>query len=132
MPTSFYVLLGIAVLLWLAGLIACVMAIRWTIAPTPVRRWTALGLALLALAVGHFAPQYFQFSYSKTTNGEIWSIQSRWFFVALYVFSVISVCVALLGFTRRQPRPEPDAPPNGGPATRSGDSGVTEGPPSVS
>jgi hypothetical protein len=27
---------------------------------------------------------------------------------------------------------EPDAPPNGGPATRLGNSGVTEGPPSVS
>ena len=40
-------------------------------------------------------------------------------------------CTVLL-MVRRPNKAEPDAAPNGGPATRLGNSGATEGPPSVS
>ena len=43
---------------------------------------------------------------------------------------------SIFEFTAREPKDknpaEPGAPPNGGPATRFGDSGDSEGPPSVS
>ena len=43
---------------------------------------------------------------------------------------------SIFEFTAREPKnrnpAEPGAPPNGGPATQLGNSGVTEGPPSVS
>jgi hypothetical protein len=43
---------------------------------------------------------------------------------------------SIFEFTAREPKnrnpAEPGAPPNGGPATPAGNSGVTEGPPSVS
>jgi hypothetical protein len=127
MPTSFYLLFGIALLLWLAGLIACVVAVRWSIGPVPRRRWLALALALLALAIGYYEFQHFQFSYAQTANGETWSIQSRWFFIALCVLGVISVCVAVLGFTRRRPMPEQVAPHEPPPRLAAGDAGVREG-----
>ena len=55
----------------------------------------------------------------------------------LYYFLRSPVAVALGGLGggicgKLLLRPQPGAPPNGGPATRSGNSGVTEGPPSVS
>jgi hypothetical protein len=52
-------------------------------------------------------------------------------FYTLWFFAMPLAYLALFRFTSKSPA-EPGAPPNGGPATRLGSSGVWEGPPSVS
>jgi hypothetical protein len=44
----------------------------------------------------------------------------------------VAVTLCVYGVSEDEPEAEPGAPPNGGPATPVGTSGVTEGPPSVS
>ena len=44
----------------------------------------------------------------------------------------VAVVLCVYGASGNEPQAEPDAPPNGGPALPVGNSGVTEGPPSVS
>jgi hypothetical protein len=48
------------------------------------------------------------------------------------LFHLASECVHRLRLRHDGPLAEPIAPPNGGPATPSGNSGAPEGPPSVS
>ncbi len=57
------------------------------------------------------------------------SLMSPWFLVATGVVWIWATALAVAGPKRNA---QPAAPPNGGPATRSGDSGATVGPPSVS
>jgi hypothetical protein len=132
MPATFYVLLGIAAALWLLGLLACGLAIRWSVSLAPGRRWAALALSLIAAAIGYYELHHFQFGYSQTVNDRTWSLQSKWFFITLCVLGAACVCVAIAGLARRRPTPEPGASPNARPATTLGNSKATGGPPSVS
>jgi hypothetical protein len=54
--------------------------------------------------------------------------------LALVTISLLAsgLLEAALGYMRSGPKAEPGASPNGGPATRLGNSGGSEGPPSVS
>lgn len=52
--------------------------------------------------------------------------------VAFYTGAALVMATLHTLITRRRSIAEPNAPPNGGPATQLGNSGVTEGPPSVS
>jgi len=81
-------------------------------------RWEALGFVLVVLS-GLLLPVR-------------WGIRVLWGIVAGVAIIHIS---RRLWSRRERPRSgtaEPSAPPNGGPATQLGNSGVTEGPPSVS
>lgn len=71
--------------------------------------------------------------------GQLYTIATHAFFIALASGLVLGICLPVAyrwGRKRRQMvrarNAEPDASPNGGPAVRSGNSGVTEGPPPVS
>jgi hypothetical protein len=65
--------------------------------------------------------------------GRVWMIAVTLLFVsaALFVFRVLGAAESRCYFGM-QPKPEPDAPPNGGPATSIENSNAHSGPPSVS
>ena len=83
MPWSLILLLVLAVLVWLAGLAGCVGAFHWSCRADIRRPRAALLLAVMAFVVGYMAWGHLQLSYSQTTNGRGWTIDSRWFFLAL-------------------------------------------------
>ena len=117
-----------------------------------LKQWmVALLVGILAIAsLGNLAVAYFlgvrlpsAFSVHKEDQ---WAIEqfhilaTNAFFAALTSGLVLGICLAIAyrwitrgrGGLPRGSKAEPCAPPNGGPATSVGDSGVAEGPPSVS
>ena len=86
---------GIAAAVWLCGIIAALLALRWTFSQRlrPVARVFAV---LIALAVGYVGLTQFQMAASKTVNGVTqWRFDSRWFFGALLVLAVIALAGVL-------------------------------------
>ena len=89
-----------------------------------------------ALRIGCCAVPYLVIAWLWSAYRDDRLLQGWWFF---WCVVVIPVGGFLLDLWRLLQPPdgasqnvEPDAPPNGGPATPLGNSGVTEGPPSVS
>ena len=76
----------------------------------------------------------------RSVVGQLYAVATNAFFVALFSGLVLGICLPVAyrwGRKRRREltvasNAEPGAPPNGGPATRLGSSGVRQGPPSVS
>lgn len=93
MPTSVYVFIAIATALWLAGVAACILAFRWS-SPLRVPRFSgALALCAGAFLVGYFGFTRLQVTFTKSVNGEGWSISSKWFFLVLILFAAVSLFI---------------------------------------
>lgn len=88
-----YVSYGLGAVLWLASLVACFLAILWSIRPTPGSIRRAMVLSIFALAVGFMGGNVFHLSYSRhvsTTRSREgkpdvvsvtdWSVDSKRFF----------------------------------------------------
>jgi hypothetical protein len=65
------------------------------------------------------------------SRGRMSVIRATWSMHLVTYALLLVVCLCLLGSALASHKSEPTASPNGGPAARSGDSGVTEGPPPV-
>lgn len=95
-------MLGLVLLLWIAGVAACVGAFHWSCRAGQRRLRAALVLAVLAFAIGYIGWGHLELVYSQTTNGEGWSINSRWFFLALCGLAVLSGLPAAWALGREQ------------------------------
>lgn len=93
MPTSIYVFVAVATALWLAGITACLVALRWS-SPCRVPRFgAALVLCAGALVVGYLGFTKLQMTFTRTVNGQGWSISSKWFFLALILLAAVSLSI---------------------------------------
>ena len=86
--------MAIAGVVWLTGVAAALLSLRWTFTPRP-RFWPATLAALAALMVGYVGLTRFQMTASKTVNGVTqWRFDSKWFFAALLVLAASALaCV---------------------------------------
>ena len=58
--------------------------------------WWSILIGGLAMVISVRAPHHLQYSASKTVNGEvIWSIDSKWFFLAALVLATFAVVFAV-------------------------------------
>jgi hypothetical protein len=90
---TFNVLVGIAAVLWLLSVVACVLALRWS--SIPRRFWAAIILSGVALIIGYLGITRFHVVASETVNGQLrWRFDSKWFFIATLVLGAIT-----LGYT---------------------------------
>ena len=92
--TAFYILCGVAALVWLVGLAAGVLGLGWGVAVRQRLR-PALILSLVAIVIGWLGMMLFHVRYSKTVNGSGWAIDSKWFFLVPLLLGAVSLAVAL-------------------------------------
>jgi len=72
--------------LWLASMIACIMAFRWSFLSVRGRFWLAVILSLLALGLGYVGMTRMRVISTTTVNGEVkWRFDSNWLFVSSLV-----------------------------------------------
>jgi hypothetical protein len=92
---SFGTLIAVGLAAWILSLTAGLLAWRWGWR-RPVRRiWLALGMALFAILIGWLGFTRLRLSYSRTTNGQGWTIDSKWFFLASLILGVVALLVLL-------------------------------------
>ena len=90
---TFQLLLGIAAALWLASLVAC--AVAWRFSFVAKHFGAAIILSLAALFMGYLGLMHVQISGSKTVNGVTqWSYNSRWFFITTLVLGALTLAYA--------------------------------------
>src|SRR5678816_551870 len=96
---TFNVLVGIAAVLWLLSIVACVMALRWSSVPS--RFWAAIILSGVALIIGYLGMTRFHIVASETVNGQLrWRFDSRWFFIATLIFGAFTLAYTIWKRTR--------------------------------
>ncbi len=85
-------LFGMCAVIWLASMIACVVAVRLARRVDQGWTWTPAFLSVSALAIGYLGLTRFRLEASETVNGVMrWHFDSRWLFV---VTLVVGTCVA--------------------------------------
>ena len=93
---TYQVLLGIVAALWLASLIACLVAFRWSFLSVPRRFTAAVILSSAALVIGYVGLTHFHVAASRTVNGRTqWRIDSKWFFIATLAFAAATLIYTL-------------------------------------
>ena len=93
---TFQLLIGIAAALWLASIIACGLAWRWSFSGIAKRFAASIILCIAALAIGYYGLTHFQLSASKTVNGHTqWALDSRWFFITTLVLGALTLAYTL-------------------------------------
>lgn len=112
MPTSITIAIALAAALWLAGIAACVVALKWSRACRGRRFTGALLLGAGALAIGYLGYTRFELTYAKTVNGQGWSVSSKWFFLALILLATVSLLVVCWNRFRVSRNAETGHPPN--------------------
>ena len=101
---SLSVLITAAAAVWVVSCVASALALRWNFTGTARRLPAALVCSCLALAIGYFGISRIQFSASKTVNGQVlWSINSRWFFIAALLLGAVSLGVTLWNWRKGRP-----------------------------
>ena len=91
---TFNVLVGIAAMLWLLSIVACVLALRWS--SVPRRFWAAIILSGVALIIGYLGMTRFHIVASETVNGQLrWRFDSHWFFIATLVSAAFTLAYTL-------------------------------------
>src|SRR6476646_7537405 len=93
--TNFYILLAAIAGAWLFSLVSGAIAFRWSLRPVPGRFWAVIALALFTLFIGYLGLTRFNVSYSRTTNGSHWGIQSKWFFILTLILGALSVAFGI-------------------------------------
>ena len=95
-----YLLIAIVSDFWIAGVAANFLSFRWSFRRTPDRFWASIGLSLFALLISYLGMTRVRLSFSRTVNDSHWGIDSKWFFVALLLLSVLSLAFAIWNRTR--------------------------------
>jgi NO-binding membrane sensor protein with MHYT domain len=99
---NFYVLIGLAVVVWVACVVACMVAIRWSRAPEFPRFWPAAALCFAVLVVGYLGMTQVRLQMSRTVNGQdAWNLDSRWPYGALIPLGAAALGVTLWRGGRR-------------------------------
>jgi hypothetical protein len=89
---TFQLLIGIVAALWLASIVACALAWRWSFAGVANRFIASVILSLAALIMGFLGLTHFQIKASKTVNGQTqWSFNSKWFFIATLILAALTL-----------------------------------------
>jgi hypothetical protein len=91
--TAFYILCGVAALVWLCGMAAGVLALGWGVAVRGRLR-PALIMSIVAILIGWLGMLMIHVRYSKTVNGSGWAIDSKWFFLAPLLLGAVSLAFA--------------------------------------
>jgi TctA family transporter len=92
---SLYVFYGLLAGFWLASIVACVLAIRWSCLAVRTRFLAAVILSLSALGIAYLGITRFHFSSTTTVNGQVeWRFDSRWLFIVSLVLGAFA-----LGYT---------------------------------
>jgi len=92
---ALYVFYGVLAGSWVASIVACVLATRWSCSSAPRRFMPAVVLSLSALAIAYLGITRFFFTSTTTVNGQVkWRFDSRWPFMASLVLSALA-----LGYT---------------------------------
>ena len=101
---TFQLLIGKAVALWLASLVACALA--WRFSFVAKHCGVSIILSVAALAMGYLGLTRFHLSGSKTVNGETqWSFNSRWFFIATLTLGALTLAYTIWKHRRTTPPP---------------------------
>lgn len=89
--------IAVAILaLWVLGLgsgVAALLVGRGR--PSGRRFGAALGLSLLALVVAWLGMNRLNLTYSRSVNGNGWSVQSKWLFVAPAILGIAAAAIAV-------------------------------------
>lgn len=89
---TFQILIGTFAALWVASVVACALAFRWSRRSAPRRFWAAVVLSAAAVFIGYYGLTHFKFAASKTVNGHTqWSINSKWFFIATLILATLTL-----------------------------------------
>jgi hypothetical protein len=87
-----YVYCGILAVAWLAGIVASVLAIRWSFWSVRGRFWPAVILSLASLAIAYYGITRFHFNSTTTVGGQVkWRFDSRWPFMASLVLGAFAL-----------------------------------------
>jgi len=122
---TFGILVTIAVAVFLLSCGASVLALYWSIKAGSHRGLGAVISSSIALVIAYVGLSCIQLHASRTVNGQlVWSLNSRWFFVAALVLGAIALALAVWKW-RKVSRGRAATPP----ASQAGD---TSGEPSGS
>src|SRR4051812_20733780 len=86
------IFLGVAAIFWVASLVFCGLAWRWSVGDKCRRFIPALVLGVLSLLIGYFGMRNVNMEYSKRVNGKLvqhW--KSQWFFEVTLVLAVVTL-----------------------------------------
>jgi drug/metabolite transporter (DMT)-like permease len=111
---------GVAVALLTASLARTRLVVK-----TLLAGFIVVGACMLTITLRHWS----------TGHWPVGHIDGKWPLIVIALAAYVCLPATGLSFliaAMRRKRAEPGAAPNGGPATQSGNSGATEGPPSVS
>ena len=93
---SIYVFYGLLAGSWLASLVGCVLAIRWSCLSVPRRFLPAVILSLSVLAIAYLRSTRFHVSTTTLVNGHVkWRFDSRWLFTASMVLAAFALVYAI-------------------------------------
>ena len=87
-----YVYCGILALVWLTGIAAAMLAIRWSLWSVRRRFWPAVILSFMSLAIAYVGITRVNFNSTRTVNGHVtWRFDSRWLFMASLVLGIFAL-----------------------------------------
>jgi len=88
---------------WLATLMACGLAMRWSIVPKQQRFWHSLIFSLLALASSCWGLKAVHISSTQTVNGRVQHVfDSHWLFEASMAWAFLAFVLACWNRWRKQ------------------------------
>jgi len=94
---SFNILVVIVLGLWFLSLAAGLLAIWLGWLASPRRFKGALGCSVAGLAMAFAGLNWFHFSFTKTTNGSSFALDSKWFFLGTLGLALLALAVTFWG-----------------------------------
>jgi hypothetical protein len=93
-PMSVYVFMAVVLAHWLLAVAACVVVLIWS--RSRRRFWPCVVLSVLAFLGSYYGVTRIRITSSQTVNGHLrYYIDSRWFFMASLVFSILALAYTL-------------------------------------
>ena len=100
---SFNLLVAIVAGLWLLSLAAGLFAVWFGCLASPRRFKRALGLSVGGLAIAFAGLNWFHFSFTKSTNGSSFTMDSKWFFMGTLGLALVALALAFWGHRGNSP-----------------------------
>jgi len=100
-----YAMFAVPAGLWLASIVACVVAFRWSFLSVSKRFWPAAILSLSALLLAYLGMTRFRIVSTTTVNGQVkWRFDSSWLFVSSLVLGATVLVYTIWKRTRTTTR----------------------------
>ena len=91
---SVHVLIAVVLTHWLLTIAACALVFIWSFSRR--RFWPCIILSVLAFLSSYYGVTRIRITSSQTVNGHLqYYIDSRWFFMASLVFSILALAYTL-------------------------------------